>query len=85
MDIRTEGAHLDEWRETVTTAIEATRPADEIWSVTATEVADGVVTMDFARNTDAPGRSPWRCPAATPDACCCFGWRATCYGENREP
>src|SRR6476659_5064453 len=54
MDIRTEGAHVDEWRDTVIAAIEATRPADEMWSVTATEVSDGVVAIDFARSNDAP-------------------------------
>jgi len=33
MDIRTEGVHVDEWRETVIAAIESTRPAGEMWSV----------------------------------------------------
>jgi hypothetical protein len=47
MDIRTTGDHVEKWREIVIAAIDATRPADEVWSVTAAEVEDGVLCLDF--------------------------------------
>jgi len=31
MNVHTEGAHVDEWRETVIAAIEATRPGREVF------------------------------------------------------
>jgi hypothetical protein len=53
MDIRTAGDHVEEWREIVIAAIDATRPADELWSVTASEVSDGVLNLDFSLNFEA--------------------------------
>ena len=53
MDISTSGDHVEEWREIVTAAIDATLPADEVWSVTASEVADGVLCLDFSLNFEA--------------------------------
>jgi hypothetical protein len=83
MDIRMGGAHVDEWRETVIAAIEATRPADEVWSVTATEVADGVVAIDFARNTDAPRSITLALPGGNTGRKLLF--RMACHLLRREP
>jgi hypothetical protein len=52
MEIRTDGAHVERWRETVVAAIEATRPAGEVWSATASEVVANVLQIDFARDVD---------------------------------
>jgi hypothetical protein len=54
MDIRTQGAHVEDWRATIVTAIEATPPPNEIWMVTAVEVADRVVRLDFVKDSDSP-------------------------------
>jgi hypothetical protein len=82
-DVRTEGAHVDDWRETVIAAIEATRPAGERWSVTATEVADGVVTIDFARNADPPRSITLARPGGTTGRVLLF--RMACHLLRREP
>jgi hypothetical protein len=45
MDIRMLGDHLEDWRETVIASIDATRPPGEVWTVTASEVATGVLSL----------------------------------------
>jgi hypothetical protein len=54
MDIRTQGVHVEDWRDTVIAAIDATRPPIEIWVVTAVEVADRVVRIDFTKDFESP-------------------------------
>jgi hypothetical protein len=83
MDIRTEGAHVDEWRDTVIAAIEATRPADEMWSVTATEVSDGVVAIDFARSNDSPRSLTLARPGSNTGRVLLF--RMACHLLRQEP
>jgi len=54
MNIRIQGAHVEAWRDTVISAIESTRPETETWSLTSSEIATGVLTIAFARDTEAP-------------------------------
>jgi hypothetical protein len=52
MNIRIQGAHVENWRDTVISAIEATRPAGQAWSLTSTEVPPGVLRIDFSRDVE---------------------------------
>lgn len=77
MDIRTDGAYVERWRETVVAAIEATRPADEVWSATASEVATGILQIDFARDIEV-SRSITLAVAADPIGHTLL-YRMSCY------
>jgi hypothetical protein len=80
--IRILGAHVDAWRDTVVAAIDATRPAGEVWSVTAAEMAAGVLRIDFAKDFETPRSITLAIPRGTTGRTLLY--RMSCYLLRKE-